>query len=366
MVVEPADGGTAEVVFELASRLPEHGWEVEVAGPEHGARYAQLADAGVPLHRLPLRPGYGALRDDSRAARRIAGLLRARRYDLVHSHSAKAGVLTRPIAAAFRVPAIHSPHCFPFLTQHHSARRHQLAEWIERGLAPLTRALICVCEDERREALRISGPDRLHVVYNGVPPCEDEHAPPPALAALAGAGPVAATVSVLREQKRIDVFLEACPAILAAVPEARLAIIGDGPLRAQLEARAAALGLLDDERFAMLPFERPAARVLKAIDVYVLPSEYEAFPVGILEALACGVPQVVTAVGGNGEAVTEQTGRLVAAGSSTALAEAVAELLGDPSARAALAEASRHRHAERFTVEQMVAGTAAVYDEAIA
>ncbi len=359
MVVEPPDGGTAEVVFELARGLPALGWEVEVAASETGARYAELARAGVPVHRLPLRPGYGSPREDLDAARRLGALLRSRRFGLVHAHSAKAGVLARPLAALFGVPAVYSPHCFPFLSMQYSARRRALAARIERGLAPLTRRIICVCEDERREALthRIAGPDRLRVVHNGVAPCPESP--------VKAEGPVAATVSVLREQKRIDVFLEACPAILAAVPDARVAIIGDGPLRAPLQARAAALGLLADERFAFAPFEPPAARVLREVDVYVLPSDYEAFPVGILEALACGVPQVATAVGGTPEAVTEQTGRLVRPGDPGQLAAAVIELLGDSEARAAMSAASRQRHAERFTVERMVAGTAAVYDEAV-
>jgi glycosyltransferase involved in cell wall biosynthesis len=365
MVVEPPDGGTAEVVFELARGLPGHGWEVELAAPGRGARYAELEAAGVPVHRLPLRPGYGSPREDLQAARRIGALLRARRFDLVHSHSAKAGVLARPVAALLRVPAVHSPHCFPFLSMQYSARRRALAARIERALAPLTRRIVCVCDDERREALthRIAGPERLRVVHNGVAACPDAHEPP---AALVGAGPLAATLSVLRDQKRIDVFLEACPAILAAVPDARVAIVGDGPLRAPLEARAAALGLLDDGRLMLLPFEPPAARSLQAIDVYVLPSDYEAFPVGILEALACGVPQVATAVGGTPEAVDEQTGRLVAPGDPAALAAAVIELLAAPAMRSEMAAASRRRHAERFTVERMVAGTAAVYEEACA
>src|ERR671936_826314 len=125
MVVEPAEGGTAEVVAALAEHLPAHGWDVEIAGP----------------------------RDDAAAAVALARLLRRLRPDLVHTHSAKAGAIGRPIAAALSIPVVHSPHCFPFLSLHYGARRRAFAERVERALAPLTRTILCVADDERREAL---------------------------------------------------------------------------------------------------------------------------------------------------------------------------------------------------------------------
>jgi glycosyltransferase involved in cell wall biosynthesis len=347
MVVEPAEGGTAEVVGALAAGLPAHGYGVEIAGPRDAPRYPGA-------HRLPLRPGYGAPRDDAAAALALAKLLRQRRPDLVHTHSAKAGVLARPIAAALRIPVVHSPHCFPFLSRHYSARRRAFAARIERALAPLTRTILCVAEDERREAVahRIAGPDKLAVVHNGVPACAPT-AVPRALAALGRQ--VAATVSVLREQKRVDVFLDAAPLVLERLPEARLAVIGNGPLRDELRARA-------DARVVFIPFAAPMAGWLAGLDCFVLSSDYEAFPVAVLEALACGVPQVATDVGGTREAVTSDTGVLVPPRDPAALADAIVEVLSRPGDRAA---ASRRRHAERFGLDRMIDGTARVYAAAL-
>jgi glycosyltransferase involved in cell wall biosynthesis len=361
LVCEPGDGGTAEIVAALAAGLSTQGYDVEVAGPEDAPRFRGL---DVPVHRLPLAPGYGVPRADAAAALGLGALLRRRRPDLVHTHSAKAGALGRPTAALLRVPAVHSPHCFPFLSGQYSRRRRQVATGVERALAPLTRAIVCVCEDERREAIRhrVSGPERLHVVRNGVPACPVGARVPDALARLAGGGPVAATVSVLREQKRVDVFLEAVPLVLRRVPDARLAVIGNGPLLGELRAHAARLGLDAERRFAFLPFQPPMAGWLAGLDCLVLSSDYEALPVAVLEALACGVPQVATDVGGTREAVTPDTGRLVPPRDPAALAEAIVAVLAQPGQRDAMAAASVSRHAERFQVDRMVAETARVYD----
>ena len=155
-------------------------------------------------------------------------------------------------------------------------------------------------------------------------------------------------------------LLDAVPAILAAVPEAEIVIAGDGPQRDELRAHPSA------GRVRWEPYRPPASNHLRELDVYVLASSWEAFPIGPLEALACGVPQVVTAVGGTREAVVPETGLLIPPRDPGALAGAVIELLHDPVRRTRMAAASRERHAAHFTVDRMVAGTAAVYDRVLA
>jgi glycosyltransferase involved in cell wall biosynthesis len=131
-----------------------------------------------------------------------------------------------------------------------------------------------------------------------------------------------------------------------------------------LGARADALGL--DERVAFLSFTGPASRHLRALDVYVLPSAWEAFPIGVLEAQACGVPQVATDVGGTREAVVAETGVLVPPRDPGALALAVTGILRDGERRHAMAAASRQRHALHFGLEPMLDATAALYRRVIA
>ena len=366
LVCEPPDGGVAEHVAQLALGLGAHGHEPVVLAPAALNASRRLARAGVEHRTLPLRRDYAHPHHDAAALRALARELRRGGFALAHGHAAKAGVLARLAARTARIPAVYTPHCLPFVGEV-SRARHRFGVVTERALAPLAARIVCVCEDERRVAEAAGlAPARLTVIHNGCPAPDPATEPDPAQAALREDGPVVAAIAVLRRQKRLDVLLDAAPQILAEVPEARIAIVGDGPERDGLHARAAALGLQRDPRLAWLPFTAPSARHLAATDVYVLSSSWEAFPIGALEALASGVPQVATDVGGTAEAVTPDTGILVPPRDPAALAAAVIELLRDPARRERMAAASRARHAERFIIDGMVARTAALYDEVLA
>ena len=367
-VFEPPDGGVAQAVLDLATGLRRHDVDTMVAGPAGAIVRGPLVDAGVPFRDVPLERGYGDPRADAAALRAIVRILRAERFDLVHAHAAKAGMLGRIAARIAGVPAVYSPHCLPFVGDV-SRLRAVGSSALERAARPATAALLCVCDDERRIAAEhhLAPAARMHVVHNGCPPPPAGIEPDPRLDRLRGdGGLVVGAVAVLREQKGLADLIAATPAILAGDERARVAIVGDGPLAGDLRERAAAAGVLDDPRFALLPYEGPPARHLAALDLYVLPSLWEAFPIGTLEAMACGVPQVATDVGGVREAVTRDTGILVEPRSPGALSAAVLALLGDAARREAMAAASRARHAERFTVERMVEGTAGVYRAAAA
>jgi glycosyltransferase involved in cell wall biosynthesis len=362
LAFEPPDGGVTENVLQLAPGLVAHGHEVEVAGPADAIVYAALEAAGVPVHRTAQSRSYRRPDRELQALRELAGLVRRRRIDLLHAHASKAGVLGRLAARVAGVPAVYTPHCFPFIGEFGTPRRIA-ATAAERALAPRTAAIVCVADWERRIALekRIAPAAKLHVIHNGSPPCDPAAEPDPALLALRGDGVLVGAVSVMRRQKTLEVFLDAVPRILEAVPEARCALVGEGPEERMLRDRATALGLDANPRFAFLPFAPPAARHLRALDVYVLPSSWEAFPIAVLEALACGTPQVATEVGGTGEALSAETGVLVPPHDPAAIAAATVELLRDPERRAAMSEASVERHAQRFGVERMVAETAGLY-----
>jgi glycosyltransferase involved in cell wall biosynthesis len=366
LVWEPPDGGVADHVMHLAVRLGEYGHEVEAIGPAGSTIGPRLEVAGIPVRPVAFRRGYGRPDRDLAALVDLIGIFRRRRYEIVHCHASKAGVLGRLSARLLGIPTVYTPHCFPFVGEV-SRRRRWFSLAVERALGRSTARLICVCEAERQTALRhqIAPAARLSVVYNGASPCDPGLAPDAELSALREDGPVVAAVTVLRRQKALDVLLEAAPRILARFSTAQIVVVGHGPEREALESRAADLGLDREPRFRFCGFRPPAARYLKASDVFVLPSAWEAFPVGVLEAMACGLPQVATDVGGTREAVVPETGILVPPNDPAALAAAIEALLADPGRRRAAGEASVQRYTARFTVPRMVSATAAVYADVL-
>lgn len=346
----------------LALGMSERGWAPWVAGPERAVIHPALERAGVPIARLPFVRGYGRPHLDVVALRRLLGIMAGGRFQIVHAHSAKAGALGRIAARLTGTPTVYSPHCFPFVGPWGLPRR-AFSVGVERALGPGTGAILCVSDQERRLALErsLTDPERVAVVHNGSEPCCIELDRDSDLAAFASEGPLAATMTVLRPQKAVDAFIEAAPHILEQVPEARLAVIGNGDLRPALEALARRV--VPDPRFRFFNYVPPASRQLASVDVFVLPSAWEAFPISTLEAMACGVPQVVTDVGGSSEAVSDGvTGLLCPPNDPDALAARVAELLRDPQRRSTMSAASRVRHSEHFELGHMLDATVTLYD----
>jgi glycosyltransferase involved in cell wall biosynthesis len=179
--------------------------------------------------------------------------------------------------------------------------------------------------------------------------------------ARADAGPIVLTVARLDGQKGIAHLLDA----VARIPNASFAIAGDGPNRAALETRAATLGVSDRVRF--LGHRRDVPALLAASDLFVLPSLYEGLPLSVLEAMASGVPVIATSIGGTDEVVRDgETGTLVPAADSDALADAIARTLGDREHASRLALAARSLVAREYSVAAMVRSVSRLYDELLA
>jgi glycosyltransferase involved in cell wall biosynthesis len=344
-VLQPGDGGVAQHVLLLARGLRERGWDVEVAGSPDNRTRPALAEAGVPFHELPLVRGPGPA--DVPAARALRALDRGRRYAVVHGHSSKAGALVRATLSGARRRAVYTPHCFAFLADGYGPKLVYQA--IEQALVLRSAAVVAVCEWERREALRLRGSaSRVRVIENGVDPCPTAE-PDPALMSFKGNRPLAGMVAALRRQKDPLTAVRAA-ALLARdgrLP-GRLAIVGDGELRGDAEREIERLGVGSDVR--VFPFGGDVAPYLSALDLFVLPSAWEALPLGVLEAMSCSLPVLATRVGGVPEAVRDgQTGWLVPP--------------RDQPRRRALGEAGRALWERRFSLRPMIERTEALYEE---
>jgi len=170
-------------------------------------------------------------------------------------------------------------------------------------------------------------------------------------------------VGRLVAQKNPLLFVAAAAALRARLPDARFVLVGDGPLRGQVQAAVRAAGL--DDSFVLAGERGDVHELLGQADLFWLTSDWEGLPNAVIEALACGLPVVATDVGGTAELVREgQEGFLIAPGDCDALVARSVSILTDPAAQARLRAAARAR-AERFGVEQMVRATQALYEQAL-
>jgi glycosyltransferase involved in cell wall biosynthesis len=358
-VLEAIEGGTARHLVDIVEHA--HGIDHEVAIPAE--RVGGLTDstargridaAGAVVHEVAMQrtPWVPA---NARALASLVRLIRARRPDIVHTHSSIGGLLGRVAAAAGRTPCLYTPN---------GITQVRAGQWVERALRPLTRRFVAVSTSEGALALtlRLARPDRVVVIPNGI-----EMATPPPIGLRAQLGIDDATLLVgtiarLVPQKAPEDFVAACALVAGAVPAARFVLIGGGTLAAEVDAAVIEAGL--GARFTRLDGLVGAAAALGELDVFALPSRFEGGPYAPLEAMRAGTPVVLSDAVGNRDVVEPGvSGLLVPVGHPEAMAAAIVELLLDDGRREAMARAGEQRVRALFDVRQMGQRLAELYAE---
>jgi glycosyltransferase involved in cell wall biosynthesis len=365
---QPPDGGVPEHVLQVTRGLLDRGRGVVVAGPPQAALRPRFEELGVRYVPLDLVGRVPAPRQDLSAARRLRAALRDEDCDLVHAHGQKAGLVARPVAARLGVPSVYTPHSFVYRTQLLRPRRGATLRYrgnlaAERVLGRRTAMVVACADDERAAAVGdgIASPDRVRTVTYGVGP-DDRIAGDPKLLAFRGEGPLLGIVAGLRDQKGLPTLLEALELLAADGAAPRFAIVGNGPLRAEVERRVQAGALAATT--LVTGFAGRVEPYLSALDVFVMPSYWEGLPIAVLEAMAMGLPVVASAVNGTPEAVIDgQTGYLVPPKDARALADRLSALASDAEARRRMGAAGRRVARERFTLERMVSDLDDLYLE---
>ncbi|MEZ4859677.1 MAG: glycosyltransferase family 4 protein [Caldilineaceae bacterium] len=363
-------GGAQENTVLTAQLLDKADWEVTiVSGPQTGSEGSLIETvraAGIPLILEPTLVREISPIKDLLALLRLTRLMRRDGYTIVHTHSSKAGILGRWAAKLAGVPIIvHTVHGWG-----HHDRQHPLVRayyiWLEKLTLPVTDKLIVVSalNIEKGLADGIGKREDYVVIRSGIE--LDRFGHPQVARAVTRAAwgipvdvPVVGTVTRLSPQKAPLDFVRAAAQVAASHPQAWFMMVGDGPLRADVEALAAEVGIAD--RLVLTGLRRDVPELMAAFDLFALSSLWEGLPRVLPQAMATGLPIVATACDGSAEAITDgENGYLVPPGDPAALAVRLCRLLDDPAQAEHFGVAGQERVAE-FSDQRMVSQIAGLY-----
>jgi glycosyltransferase involved in cell wall biosynthesis len=364
-------GGPSLHVIHLAAGLEAHGFVTRLVVGRESEREGNLMDLALERHvDVQALPGLGREIRPFSDLRALVGLVRlARRFrpHVVHTHTAKAGVLGRVAARLARVPVVVHTYHGHVLREYFGRVTSAVFGAIERFLAHRTDGLVTVSESVKSDlvAMGIAPADRIRVVPLGLELAPFTGTLPRGVlradAGFAAEAPLVGMVGRLVPVKDVSTFLRAARLVHAHRPDVRFSLVGDGPDRPSLEAQAAAVGLQGLVCFHGWRRDLPA--VYGDLDVVVNASRNEGTPVALIEALAAGRPVVATAVGGTPDVLENGAhGALVPAQDEQALAAAIEAALAAPPSATRVAAARAHVLA-RYGVSRLLSDLAALYRE---
>jgi len=299
----------------------------------------------------------------------LYGIFRKEKFDVVHTHTAKAGALGRVAARFAGVPAIvHTPHGHNFYG-YFNPRASAMILKIEKFLTNFTDRIVALTELEKSDYVKfgVANAGKISVIYQGIEldrfarDWKDTRD----LRSAMGIGPEDPVVGMagrLEPVKGSIFFIEAAARIAKKFPGARFVVVGEGSLRPAMQKRAVELGLAGKVIFT--GWIQDMCEIMPALDVMVMPSLNEAVGMVLIEAQAQGIPIVATKVGGIPEVViNNKTGVLVPPSDPAGIAEAVCGLLADKPKRLEMGSAGKMWVYDKFSAKAMADKTSALYME---
>ena len=350
-------GGAGRIILRLGQIGQAQGWQVDIlttdtvlqqAVKQHG-----LGIITLDVIRRKIRPLW-----DLAGLVRLWDFLRREHYAIVHTHTSKGGFVGRLAARLAGVPVIvHTAHGFafhersqPWARLFYSTLERIASRWCDR--------IVSVSEFHRGWALElgICRPPKILAIPNGI-------------AALASPGVVPAdlreelgvredellilSMARLAPDKGLEYLIEAAALLLRTERRFRIAIAGDGEVRAQLEELAFNLGVSD--RVRLLGFREDVSDLLAACDLVVLPSLREGLSIALLEAMAAGKPIVATSIGSHRELASQaEIAQLVPPADAPALCEAILRLTRNPALMARFGAKAQVLFKSQYTEERML------------
>ncbi|MFV1980932.1 MAG: glycosyltransferase [Rhodothermia bacterium] len=344
-------GGAEIQMSNLASGFVKRGWRVIVVSmlPTESPLDNRLTASGVTVVSLNMRPWV----PNPIAVSKLAGMLRDSATDVLHSHMVKANILGRLARKLTRVPVQIS-------TAHNTIEGGRWVQWAYRltdSMADMTTNVSRRAVDRYIE-IRAVPADRIRLVRNGLDVSQFEQDLEGRRSCREELGLASSFVWIavgrLAPAKDYGNMLDAFKAVVSRRSDARLLIVGDGPLEAEIAKKVKTLGLT--ESVLTLGERTDVPALMNAADAYVMSSAWEGAPIVLLEASASRLPIVATDVGGNSELVVHgETGLVVQPHDPAALGDTMIRIMAaSPEDRAEMGRAGRERTENEFGLEAIL------------
>jgi len=356
-----AAGGSERTLFRTIEGLSARGFQCRLVTFKLDPQIEFFRRPPCPLTVFPLRRTYDL--NTIRVAMKIRQLIRSHQIDVVHTFHETSDLWGGLVAKISGCPVLISSRRDMGI---YRSRKHDIAyravnSWFDHVLA--------VSEQVRRYCIESDGlsPAKVRTVYNGVDLGKLEQLPADhdlrRELGLGDSAHLVTTVGNVRRVKGLDILLRAAARVCREAPETFFLVVGKTTEEdhfAELQQLTESLGLRGRVRFA--GEREDVLAVLKASNIFCLPSRSEGFSNALIEAMACGLPCVATDVGGNAEAISDGVnGFLVRSEQPEALASRILDLVREPARARALGAAARRTVEKQFTFESMIDTVAGIY-----
>lgn len=365
-------GGSRNYLCSLAHSLDKNRFEVDVIcsllrDRDFYQDIKKMQDAGIKVIILPIKRNISLL-SDLAAFFKLCSYIKKGRYDVVHTHSSKAGFLGRLAARLMGTrTVIHTPHYFCFITEDMPKVKKLFYFYLEKFAALFCDRIITVSESQRQDILKkgLVNAEKVITVENGVDIRKFSGNGFDALKnrqklGLGGKSVVLGTVGILIERKGQRYLIEAFAEIIKEGFDMTLLIAGDGELRRELENLCGRLGL--DSRVRLLGFRQDIPELLSLMDIFVFPSLWEGMPLAVLEAMASGLPVVCTEAHGAVDLIQNgKCGILVQKRDAKGIIEAIRYLVLNPDKAKGMGREARRLIHSNYTLEKQVSRIEEIY-----
>jgi glycosyltransferase involved in cell wall biosynthesis len=316
----------------------------------------------VPAHVIESEKAF-----DITVWKQVKRFMQQQQVDIVHVHGTRANTNVLWAARSLQLPLVYTIHGWSFHEGLHPVMKHARIA-AEKYITRKAQVNICVSESNRQTGLRAFGGFNAEVIRNGVNPQKfNPAAAYPDVKAACGIPAhhlVVGYIARMTLQKDPVGMIKAFATVAAQIPDITLLMVGGGEL--QQSARDTAASLHISDRVVFQDFRQDVPALLNAMDIYCLPSLWEGFPIGVLEAMAMGKAVVASDVDGTREAVDhEHNGLLVPPSDSAALATAIIRLARDFSLRKRLQQKAIDTIRSTYNVTGMTRNIEAIYQKLI-